>query len=52
MELVANIGGPDEAEGVLERDGEGVGLFRTEFLYMESAELPTEEQQFEVIKKY
>ena len=51
VELVANIGGPDEAEGVLERDGEGVGLFRTEFLYMESAELPTEEQQFEVYKE-
>ena len=33
------------------RDGEGVGLFRTEFLYMESAELPTEEQQFEVYKE-
>ena len=31
VELVANIGGPDEAEGVLERDGEGVGLFRSEF---------------------
>ena len=37
--------------GVKENGGEGVGLFRTEFLYMESAELPTEEQQFEVYKE-
>lgn len=36
---------------IKENGGEGVGLFRTEFLYMESAELPTEEQQFEVYKE-
>ena len=51
MELVANIGGPDEAEGVLERDGEGVGLFRSEFLFMESDAIPSEEAQFEAYKK-
>ena len=49
--LVANIGGPDEAEGVLERDGEGVGLFRSEFLFMESDAIPSEEAQFEAYKK-
>ena len=51
VELVANIGGPDEAEGVLERDGEGVGLFRSEFLFMESDAIPSEESQFEAYKK-
>ena len=51
VELVANIGGPDEAPGVLERDGEGVGLFRTEFLFMESNDVPSEESQFEAYKK-
>ena len=50
VELVANIGGPDEAAGVLERDGEGVGLFRTEFLFMESNDVPSEESQFEAYK--
>ena len=51
VELVANIGGPDEAAGVLEKDGEGVGLFRTEFLFMESNDVPSEESQFEAYKK-
>lgn len=51
VELVANIGGPEEAAGVLERDGEGVGLFRTEFLFMESDAVPSEEAQFEAYKK-
>ena len=51
VELVANIGRPDEAAGVLERDGEGVGLFRTEFLFMESNDVPSEESQFEAYKK-
>ena len=46
VELVANIGSPKDIESVLENGAEGVGLYRTEFLYMESAELPTEEQQF------
>lgn len=51
VELVANIGSPKDLEGVRENGGEGVGLFRTEFLYMESAELPTEEKQYEVYKE-
>ena len=51
VELVANIGGANDLPGVKENGAEGVGLFRTEFLYMESAELPTEERQFEVYKE-
>lgn len=46
VELVANIGTPEEAARVLEADGEGVGLFRTEFLFMDRTALPTEEEQF------
>lgn len=51
VELVANIGSPKDLEGVRENGGEGVGLFRTEFLYMESAELPIEDKQYEVYKE-
>lgn len=51
VELVANIGGAKDLAGVKENGGEGVGLFRTEFLYMESAELPSEEKQYEVYKE-
>lgn len=51
VELVANIGSPKDFEGVRENGGEGVGLFRTEFLYMESAELPSEDKQYEVYKE-
>ena len=51
VELVANIGSPKDLEGVRENGGEGVGLFRTEFLYMEYAELPSEDKQYEVYKE-
>ena len=51
VELVANIGTPEEATKVVECDGEGVGLFRTEFLFMDRTNLPTEEEQFEAYKK-
>lgn len=51
VELVANIGGANDLAGVKDNGAEGIGLFRTEFLYMESAELPTEERQFEVYKE-
>lgn len=51
VELLCNIGKPDDCALVIERDGEGVGLFRTEFLYMDSKEQPGEEQQFEAYKK-
>jgi len=50
VELVANIGSPKDIEAVNENGAEGVGLYRTEFLYMESDELPTEEKQFESYK--
>ena len=50
VELVANIGTPDDVEGVLNNGGEGVGLYRTEFLYMGKSEMPTEEEQFEAYK--
>lgn len=51
VELVANIGTPDDVEKVLQYDGEGVGLFRTEFLFMDRNAMPTEEEQFEAYKK-
>ena len=50
-ELVCNIGKPDDAEKVLEFDGEGVGLFRTEFLFMDRSAIPTEEEQFAAYQK-
>ncbi len=50
VELVANIGSPKDIEAVNENGAEGVGLYRTEFLYMESDELPSEETQFEAYK--
>lgn len=51
IELVANIGKPEDLEKVLQYDGEGVGLFRTEFLFMDRSAMPTEEEQFEAYKK-
>ncbi|OCA87141.1 phosphoenolpyruvate--protein phosphotransferase [Pseudobacillus wudalianchiensis] len=51
VELVANIGTPEDVEGVLQNGGEGVGLYRTEFLYMGRDQLPTEEEQFAAYKK-
>ena len=51
VEIVGNIGTPDDVAGVIDNGGEGVGLYRTEFLYMNSTEFPTEEQQFEAYKK-
>ena len=48
--LVGNIGSPKDAEGVVENGGEGVGLFRTEFLYMKSEDWPDEETQFQAYK--
>ncbi|WP_347862435.1 phosphoenolpyruvate--protein phosphotransferase [Salimicrobium sp. PL1-032A] len=47
VELAANIGTPDDVTGVLENGGEGIGLYRTEFLYMGKNQLPTEEEQFD-----
>ncbi len=51
LELCCNIGKPADAHNVLEHDGEGVGLFRTEFLFMDNTSLPSEEEQFEAYRK-
>ncbi|MBZ5751119.1 phosphoenolpyruvate--protein phosphotransferase [Metabacillus rhizolycopersici] len=50
VELAANIGTPEDVKGVLENGGEGVGLYRTEFLYMGRTQLPTEDEQFDSYK--
>ncbi|WP_128894374.1 phosphoenolpyruvate--protein phosphotransferase [Longirhabdus pacifica] len=50
VELAANIGKPEDVEKVLENGAEGIGLYRTEFLYMERDKLPTEEEQFDAYK--
>ncbi|MFM1581964.1 phosphoenolpyruvate--protein phosphotransferase [Helcococcus bovis] len=51
IEVVCNIGGLEDLKTGLEHGAKGVGLFRTEFLYMESDEFPSEEKQFEVYKE-
>ncbi len=51
FELVCNIGKPEDAAQALEFDGEGVGLFRTEFLFMDKTSVPSEEEQFKEYKK-
>lgn len=51
VELVGNIGKPEDVDKVLQYDGEGVGLFRTEFLFMDRDSMPTEEEQFEAYRK-
>jgi len=50
VELAANIGTPNDLEGVVNNGGEAVGLYRTEFLYMGRDQLPTEDEQFESYK--
>jgi len=50
VSLGCNIGHPDDLKYVLENDGEGIGLFRSEFLYMNRDTMPTEEEQFEAYK--
>lgn len=50
VELAVNIGTPDDLEGVVKNGGEGIGLYRTEFLYMGRDQLPTEDEQFEAYK--
>lgn len=50
-EVVANIGTPKDMDAVIENGAEGVGLFRSEFLYMDSESMPTEEEQFEAYKE-
>ena len=50
INLYANIGGVEDVEAVLANDAEGIGLFRSEFLYLQSNDFPTEEEQFEAYK--
>lgn len=50
VHLYGNIGNPEDAKQVATCDGEGVGLFRTEFLFMGASELPSEEEQFQAYK--
>jgi phosphoenolpyruvate-protein phosphotransferase (PTS system enzyme I) len=50
VELAANIGTPKDLKGVVENGGEAVGLYRTEFLYMDRDQLPTEEEQYTAYK--
>lgn len=48
--LCANIGGVDDAELALENDADGIGLFRSEFLYLQTSDYPTEDAQFDAYK--
>ncbi|HDI6494756.1 TPA: phosphoenolpyruvate--protein phosphotransferase [Staphylococcus aureus] len=50
-ELAANIGTPNDLPGVIENGAQGIGLYRTEFLYMGRDQMPTEEEQFETYKE-
>ncbi len=51
LELFCNIGTPKDAKKAMECDGEGIGLFRSEFLFMDNTHLPTEDEQFEAYKE-
>lgn len=51
VELAANIGTPNDLPGVLNNGSEGIGLYRTEFLYMNSSKLPSEEEQYQAYKE-
>ena len=51
IDLYANIGSPDDMGAVLANDANGIGLFRSEFLYLESSDYPTEEEQFAAYKR-
>jgi phosphotransferase system enzyme I (PtsI) len=51
VELAANIGTPKDLGSVISNDGEGIGLFRSEFLYMDRKSAPSEEEQYEAYKK-
>ncbi len=51
LELFCNIGTPKDAKKAIECDGEGIGLFRSEFLFMDNNHLPTEDEQFNAYKE-
>lgn len=50
LHLYANIGSTGDVANVLANDAEGIGLFRSEFVYLEKEDYPTEEEQFQVYK--
>ena len=50
IEIAGNIGSPEDVNKVIENGGDGVGLFRTEFLYMDRDDMPSEEEQYESYK--
>ena len=51
VRICCNIGSPDDVSAVLENDGEGIGLFRSEFLYLSCADYPSEQAQFDAYRK-
>ena len=51
VEIAANIGRPEDVDKVLQYDGEGIGLFRTEFLFMDREEMPTEDEQLATYRR-
>jgi phosphotransferase system enzyme I (PtsI) len=50
VELAGNIGTPNDVQGLINKGAEGVGLYRTEFLYMDRSDFPTEDEQYESYK--
>ena len=50
IDICCNIGSPEDVSAVLANDGQGIGLFRSEFLYLASSHIPTEEEQFQAYK--
>ena len=51
IKIYCNIGNPSDVGGVLKNDAGGIGLFRSEFLYLENSDYPTEEEQFLAYKQ-
>ena len=51
MMLYCNIGSPEDVDAVITNDGQGIGLFRSEFLYLAASDYPSEDEQFEAYKK-
>lgn len=51
MMLYCNIGSPEDVDAVMNNDGQGIGLFRSEFLYLAASDYPTEDEQFEAYRK-
>ena len=50
VNIYCNIGSPEDVAAVLANDGQGIGLFRSEFLYLAASDYPTEEEQFQAYK--